>query len=276
MQTQALLSSLEDLQSELERLAPAVNHIEAAQRVTDTVNQLPGQHQTTLDAITSEFRDIVTSHRAELHTIQEDLKDRQQQTLETLATTAATTMQDAGASAAELRKRIGLEMIDMRKRLTDTARQMHAEVYSEVERQTKATEAAVQAAISDNVAAREQGEQALTALRSQIEEATKNLQSELHTEAAAIKGLRDQIATYLEKIEAINFPVRLEKLDASVAGILAATQTTQSRLNDVERNVNERVGQTQAAAKQARVYALMTLIAVVLGGGGILATLLFR
>ena len=276
MQTQALLSSLEDLQSELERLAPAVNHIEAAQRVTDTVNQLPGQHQTTLDAITSEFRDIVTSHRAELHTIQEDLKDRQQQTLETLATTAATTMQDAGASAAELRKRIGLEMIDMRKRLTDTARQMHAEVYSEVERQTKATEAAVQAAISDNVAAREQGEQALTALRSQIEEATKNLQSELHTEAAAIKGLRDQIATYLEKIEAINFPVRLEKLDASVAGILAATQTTQSRLNDVERNVNERVGQAQAAAKQARVYALMTLIAVVLGGGGILATLLFR
>jgi hypothetical protein len=53
-------------------------------------------------------------------------------------------------------------------------------------------------------------------------------------------------------VEKINFPERLDKLDANVAGIMAAIQSVQSRLDSLERNITDRVKDVQDYQKETR------------------------
>ena len=179
MNTTNTFDTLDRLRTELERLKPAVNHIEAAKATTAAVEKLPKLYETQLMHIDEQLGKLI----------------------------------------ANLTKRYQSQM---------------------------------------------------AGLTTELEAVQTQVQAEIQT----LNNLKQEMADYSERINAVDFPTRLEKLDTSVAGIVMATQTTQSRLNDVERSVNERIGQAQAAAKQARMYALITLIAVVLGGGVILTTLL--
>jgi methyl-accepting chemotaxis protein len=52
-------------------------------------------------------------------------------------------------------------------------------------------------------------------------------------------SLSDSINKYLSDIHQINFPARLEKLDATTAGIMAAVQSAQSRIDLSERNLSD-------------------------------------
>ena len=51
-----------------------------------------------------------------------------------------------------------------------------------------------------------------------------------------------------KSITDLNLPFRFEKLDANVAGILAAVQNTQTRLENIERNLSDKI--KDASAKQ--------------------------
>ncbi len=44
-----------------------------------------------------------------------------------------------------------------------------------------------------------------------------------------------------EKLDNVDFPIRLDKIDANIAGIMAAIQSTQSRLDNVERNLSDKM-----------------------------------
>ena len=63
-----------------------------------------------------------------------------------------------------------------------------------------------------------------------------------------VKSLSDSIALQIEsinkltdKLDKVDFPTRLDKLDANIAGIMAAIQSTQSRLDNVERNLSDKM-----------------------------------
>lgn len=52
-------------------------------------------------------------------------------------------------------------------------------------------------------------------------------------------GLRESTLKLVKKIEGIDFPSRLDKLDASISSINQGIQNTQTRIGDLERNLKE-------------------------------------
>lgn len=67
---------------------------------------------------------------------------------------------------------------------------------------------------------------------SAIEKQIKNLLSEY-------SGLGDATAALIRKIGSIDFPTRLDKLDATVSSINQGLQNTQTRIGDLERNIKD-------------------------------------
>jgi chromosome segregation ATPase len=57
--------------------------------------------------------------------------------------------------------------------------------------------------------------------------------------------LTDRTADLVKKIEGIDFPSRLDKLDATVSSVNAGLQNTLSRLESVERNLSDRFQTSQ-------------------------------
>jgi chromosome segregation ATPase len=163
--------ALEQLHRELERLAPAVNHIEAAQEVTSHVAKLPELFRE--DAVLSEER-----YSAAIHLYQQQLDYH----------------------AAEL-------------------------------------------------------SQALEKFQQESGELT----SAMSEEGKQLTELRQRISEYQEKIAAIDFPTRLDKLDAIVSGIMAATQTTQGRIDNLERTTAEKLSALSVAVENQQ-KALATSI----------------
>ncbi len=76
--------------------------------------------------------------------------------------------------------------------------------------------------------------------------------------------LSDTIHKYLNDIHQINFPARLEKLDATTAGIMAAVQSAQSRIDLSERNLSDalknmlELSKNHQSALDARLESMKT------------------
>ena len=153
MASQDVLKSLETLHKELEKLEPAVRHVQAAEQVTEMVRSIPEKHVELLD---------------QLKKADEELKQHLKE--------------------------------DFTFRLESLTKE-HVKLHKETE--------AIQEMASGQL--------------KHLEEALK-----------AVKGFHD-------KVDRINFPERLDKLDANVAGIMAAVQSVQSRIDSAERNIADRV-----------------------------------
>lgn len=153
--------ALEQLHRELERLAPAVNHIEAARKVTEEVVKLP--------------------------------------------------------------------------ELFEEESRSNAKLYVELFHQYKGK-------IDLHV---EELEKAIFIFK----EDSEGLTSSMTEETQKLTELRQRVAEYHEKIASIDFPTRLDKLDATVSGIMAATQTTQGRVDNLERTTSEKVSALSAAVE---------------------------
>jgi len=57
----------------------------------------------------------------------------------------------------------------------------------------------------------------------------------------ATQNLVDATGNLIEKINKIDFPSRLDKLDNTISGVIADTRNIQSRLESVERNLNDKL-----------------------------------
>ncbi len=68
-----------------------------------------------------------------------------------------------------------------------------------------------------------------------------SLLEEIKTLLENLNKSSETIRAFYEKIVQINFPERLDKLDANVAGIMAAVQSIQSRLDLIERNLSDKL-----------------------------------
>jgi archaellum component FlaC len=142
MANNQVLSALEDLHKELNSLAPAIEHIQTAQQVTQTVKDIPNRHIELLN-------DLKALFEKELIQITEENK--------------------------------------------------------------------------------------------KVSKTTSDLQVEIKKELEEISKLHKVVNSFYDKVVQINFPERLDKVDANVAGIMAAIQSTQSRLDNIERNLSDKM-----------------------------------
>lgn len=164
MASKEVLSALESLHRELEKLEPAIKHVEAAQQVTQIIKSIPQKH---IDLL-KEIKDNDAAHKREL---------------------------------------------------------------------TKVFEQEIKVLAKEN---------------KELSETTRKMQSQLKAELAEMSLLREIINDFHVKVEKINFPERLDKLDANVAGIMAAIQSVQSRLDNIERNITDRLKDIADYQKETR------------------------
>lgn len=161
MPSEEVLNALEGLHRELERLEPAIKHVETAQEITRTVKTIPDKHLALIEAL----------------------------------------KQDNNV---------------YKEFLTNLFSTRLAAVSTEVEK---------------------------------LISTTRDIQSEVANDQQSVRKLKEQIASFHDKVERINFPERLDKLDATISGIMAAVQSTQSRLDNIERNLTDRLKELSETQK---------------------------
>lgn len=163
MASQQVLTALESLHKELEKLEPAIKHVETAVEVTRIVKEIPQKHISLLAEIKSED----DRHKEELKKI--------------------------------FSKELSLLVNENR----------------------------------------------------ELQKTTLEIQKQVQLELEALAVLKDKSQAFHDKLERINFPERLDKVDANVAGIMAAVQSIQSRLDIVERNLSDRLKELQSEIKES-------------------------
>lgn len=164
MASQEVLTALEKLHREIEKLEPAIKHVEAAQLVTQTVKAIPQKHVELLQEVKSND----AKHKEELKTL----------------------------FAKEL--------------------------------------------------------SGFTEENKKLQKSTTEIQQQVKLEQDALAKLKETVQSFHERVEKINFPERLDKLDSNVAGIMAAIQSVQSRLDGLERNIADRLRDMQDYQKETR------------------------
>jgi chromosome segregation ATPase len=160
MASQQVINALEELHQELNKLEPAIKHIETAQQVTQTVKDIPKKHLELINDLKALFA--------------EELKG-------------------------------------------------------------------------------------ITTENKNISKTTSELQTEVRKELEDLSKLRQAVAAFHDKVIQINFPERLDKLDANVAGIMAAIQSTQSRLDNVERNLSDKMRDLSDRQKEEMIALKNTI-----------------
>jgi len=164
MASQEVLTALETLHREIEKLEPAIKHVETAQQVTQTVKAIPQKHVELLQ----EIKNNDAEHKEELKAL-------------------------------------------FAKELSD-----------------------------------------FTEENKRLQKTTTDIQQQVKLEQEALAKLRETVQSFHERVEQINFPERLDKLDANVAGIMAAIQAVQIRLDGLERNMVDRLRDMQVYQKETR------------------------
>jgi ABC-type transporter Mla subunit MlaD len=87
-------------------------------------------------------------------------------------------------------------------------------------------------------------------LGEKIEEFERLISKRIHESYKEVTKNTNEIATNTAKtIQDLNLPIRIDKLDANITGILTAIQNVQGRLDIVERNIGDKLKDT--ADKQA-------------------------
>src|SRR5690606_2880521 len=164
MASQEVITALESLHREIEKLEPAIKHVELAQHVAQTVKTIPQKHVELL----TEVKNNDAKHKEELKNL------------------------------------------------------FAKELSSFIEENKK------------------------------LQETTTEIQQQVKLEQEALAKLKETVQSFHERVEKINFPERLDKLDANVAGIMAAIQSVQSRLDGLERNIADRLRDMQDYQKETR------------------------
>ena len=101
----------------------------------------------------------------------------------------------------------------------------------------------------------------LTTENESVKKSTQELQKTVKAEIESIVQLRDVIKAFHDKVNQINFPERLDKIDATVAGIMAAIQSTQSRLDNIERNLTDKLKDLSDRQKETQQSLQITIVA---------------
>lgn len=90
-------------------------------------------------------------------------------------------------------------------------------------------------------------------LAEKLEKLEKSVENKLEDSITKLEKNTKNIASDTAKsIHDLNLPVKIDKLDANVSGIIAAVQNVQSRLDSLERNVTDRLKDNADFQKEMR------------------------
>ena len=88
------------------------------------------------------------------------------------------------------------------------------------------------------------------------------------------KGLVEPVENLIERIDAVHFPSRFDKLDASMTGVNSALQNVQGQIREFASGVSTRMDETEAAVddvatevKTVRTFVLVAILFLVIIGG---------
>jgi chromosome segregation ATPase len=222
MASQEVLTALESLHREIEKLEPAIKHVETAQQVTQTVKAIPQKYVEFLQ----EVKGNDLKHKEELKNLfAKDLSKLSEENKKLQKTTT------------EIQQQVKLEQ--------ETSNKFKEKLLQEVKesdtlhkKELKDLFAIELASISDE--------------NKKLLKTTSELQQQVKLETEALAKLKETVQSFHERVEKINFPERLDKLDANVAGIMAAIQSVQSRLDGLERNISDRLRDMHDYQKETR------------------------
>lgn len=93
-----------------------------------------------------------------------------------------------------------------------------------------------------------------------LSKTTTEIQEQVKFEQKYLAQLREAAKELFQKIEDVHFPERLDKLDANVAGIMAAIQSVQSRLDSLERNISDRLKDIFDQQKEAQAAVQAAIV----------------
>lgn len=208
MKVNQVVQSLEQLQQELERLAPAVDHVEAARKVTEALSSIPGQHQELVTQLLATYE----SRIAELNGVVETFGSEAKSALDKVRQANEKSLEDYQGAARSSIDKQKAEMTAYQEK----AQEVQATFYRDLSL-------------------------GLEKLQNTINEESGKAYQAIQEENKIATQLHQSIEEYHGKIHAIDFPTRLDKLDATVSGIMAATQTTQGRVDNLESRTSEKL-----------------------------------
>lgn len=115
-----------------------------------------------------------------------------------------------------------------------------------------------------------------------IEEFERLISKRIHESYKEVTKTTNEIAINTSKnIQDLNLPIRIDKLDANISGILAAIQNVQGRLDIVERNVGDKLKDSvdkqtdlisdlrkemNSIAKKQQTYTFITWLTIIILG----------
>jgi uncharacterized phage infection (PIP) family protein YhgE len=88
-----------------------------------------------------------------------------------------------------------------------------------------------------------------------LSDSAAEIQQQVKKEQQYLAELKDRVNNYYDKIERIAFPERLDKLDNSVSSIVLAIQSTQNRIENLERNLTDRI--KEGSEQQRQMHAIL-------------------
>jgi len=88
------------------------------------------------------------------------------------------------------------------------------------------------------------------------------------------KGLVEPVENLIQRIDAVHFPSRFDKLDASITGVNSALQNVQGQIREFASGMSTRMDETEAAVddvaaevKMVRTFVLVAIFLLVIVGG---------
>jgi hypothetical protein len=211
--------ALATLHKQLDRLLPAVDNIEAARAVIVASEKLPAQQ-----------KELLSEHLAVQKRELGDLLSDFRQSLES----AEQTVTRLNAENTAFVKTLQQEHAEGMKLLNDASSKL-VDRYEEYTRQITVSLEKLSTELESSF--KKKNEE----LTSSLEKQNAELAKEVKTRTGELSAAGDRVNAYQDTIEKIDFPIRLDKLDATISGIMAATQTTQGRVDNLERVTSEKV-----------------------------------
>lgn len=226
MASDKVIQSLETLHRELDKLSPAIEHVKTAQRISETVKDIPNKHLELLKSVKESDENFKKQLKEQLKSEADKVSSEVKQIIQNLKETQNHTSQNI----SEIAENIENKQIDLIKTVKETDESFKKELKEQLK-----TEA-------DKV----------TSEVNQIIQKLNDTLTALNSEIIDLEKLKKTINDFHLEITRINFPQRLEKIDANISGIMAAVQAVQSRIDSLERNITDRLKENSDFQKEMK------------------------
>lgn len=226
MASDKVIQSLEALHRELDKLSPAIEHVQTAQRISETVKDIPIKYLELLKSVKESDQSFKKELKEQLKIEADKVTREVNELIQSLEIIQINVLQNI----SEISEIIKEKQIELIKSIQDTDESFKNEVKEQLKTETDKVTSEVNKIIQN----------------------LKDTLTALNNELIDLEKLKKTINDFHVEIVRINFPERLDKIDANISGIMAAVQAVQSRLDSLERNITDRLKDSSDFQKEMK------------------------